>query len=155
MGDKGLKFPVIGKFRRKLILSSFFQAMAQSLSSGMNVINSLDLSLKAVGSKDCRQILSAASVSVTEGTALSDAFKASGLFDETVLSLVSAGEQSSSLGNVFSQLADMYEEEIESGLKTFSSLVEPVSTLATGVVVGIIIFAMFMPIIKLISVLGG
>jgi type IV pilus assembly protein PilC len=56
---------------------------------------------------------------------------------------------------VFFQLSDLYEEEIENGLKTFSSLVEPVSTLVTGVVVGIIVFAMFMPIIKLISVLGG
>jgi type IV pilus assembly protein PilC len=49
----------------------------------------------------------------------------------------------------------MYEEEIESSLKTFTTLIEPASTLATGIVVGIIVFAMFMPIIKLISVLGG
>jgi len=56
---------------------------------------------------------------------------------------------------VFSRLSDLYEEEIESGLKAFTSIIEPASTLVTGLVVGIIVFAMFMPIIKLINVLGS
>lgn len=155
MSDAGFKFPLIGKFRSKLLLVSCFRAMAESLASGMNIIDSLELASSVLGSKLYRDKLLSASVSVMEGDSLSNAFKKCGIFDGTVISLVSAGEQASSLDKVFGQIARLYEEEIENSLKTFSSLVEPAATLATGLVVGIIVFAMFLPIIKLISILGG
>ena len=155
MSDRGLKFPVIGNFRRKLIFAAFFRAMAESLGSGMNIIESLDLASSVVNSKIYKEKLISVSASVTEGQKLSAAFDSVGIFNKTVLSLVSAGEQASSLDKVFEQLARLYEEEIENNLKTFSSLVEPAATLATGLVVGIIVFAMFLPIIKLIGILGG
>jgi len=154
-GDKGFGFPVIGKFRSKILLASFFNSMSESLSSGMNLIDALSLSAGIMSSKLFKKKLAASIRAVSEGEPLSGALRISGLFDDTVLSLISAGECSSSLDKVFSQLSIMYEEEIESSLKTFTTLIEPASTLATGVVVGIIVFAMFMPIIKLISVLGG
>ena len=154
-GDPGLKVPLIGKFRSKIIQASFFRSMAESLSSGMSVVDSLSLSSGLVNSEYFKGKLSATLKAVSEGNPLSGSLHDTGLFDETSVSLISTGEHSSSLGKVFFQLSDLYEEEIENGLKTFSSLVEPVSTLATGVVVGIIVFAMFMPIIKLISVLGS
>ncbi len=155
IGDGGFRVPVVGKFRSKLILASFFISMAESLSSGMNLMDSLSLSTGLVNSKLYREKLANCGRMVSEGNALSESLNNTGLFDETDLSLISAGEHSSSLDKVFFQLSNLYEEDIENGLKTFSSLVEPASTLATGLVVGIIVFAMFMPIIKLISVLGG
>jgi len=155
MGDKGFGFPVIGKFRAKILSASFFNAMAESTLSGMNVIDALSLSASLMNSKLFKEKLSLSIKAVTEGEPLSASLHISGLFDDTSLSLISAGERSSSLDKVFSQLSIMYEEEIENSLKTFTNLIEPASTLATGVVVGIIVFAMFMPIIKLISVLGG
>jgi type II secretory pathway component PulF len=153
--DKGFKFPVIGKFRSKLVAASFFSSMAEALSSGMNLLDSLSLSTGLVNSALFKEKLLASNKLVSEGNALSESLNSTGLFDETAISLISAGEHSSSLDKVFAQLADLYEEETENGLKMFSSLVEPASTLATGLVVGVIVFAMFMPIIKLISVLGG
>ncbi len=155
MGDKGFWFPVIGKFRSKLVLASFFGSMAESLASGMNIMASLSLSAGLVNSRLYKEKLEASIKQVSEGDALSESLNNTGLFDETDISLISAGERSSSLDKVFAQLAVLYEEGTENGLKTFSSLVEPASTLATGLVVGLIVFAMFMPIIKLISVLGG
>lgn len=155
MGDGGFGFPVIGKFRSKLILASFYSSMAESLSSGMNIMDSLSLSAGLVNSMLYREKLAYCGKMVSEGNALSESLFNTGLFDETDLSLISAGERSSSLDKVFHQLSNLYEEDIENGLKTFSNLVEPASTLATGLVVGIIVFAMFMPIIKLINVLGG
>jgi len=118
-------------------------------------MEALSLSTSLMSSKLFKDKLSSSIKAVSEGEPLSEALRMSGLFDDTALSLISAGERSSSLDKVFSQLSIMYEEEIESGLKTFTNLIEPASTLATGLVVGIIVFAMFMPIIKLISVLGG
>jgi len=155
MGDKGFKFPVIGKFRSKIMAASIFNSMSESLSSGMNIIDALSLSTGLMNSTLFRDKLSLSIKAVSEGEPLSGALRLAGLFDDTALSLISAGERSSSLDKVFSQLSVMYEEEIESSLKTFTNLIEPASTLATGLVVGIIVFAMFMPIIKLISVLGG
>jgi type IV pilus assembly protein PilC len=153
--DRGFKFPVIGRFRAKIVMASFFNSMAESLSSGMNILDSLSLSTGLINSGLFKEKLMASNKLVSEGNALSESLNNTGLFDETVISLVSAGEHSSSLDKVFAKLADLYEEETENSLKTFSSLVEPASTLATGLVVGFIVFAMFMPIIKLISVLGG
>jgi type IV pilus assembly protein PilC len=153
--DRGFKFPVIGRFRAKLVMASFFNSMAESLSSGMSLLDSLSLSTGLVNSVLFKEKLLASNKQVSEGNALSESLNNTGLFEETAISLISAGEHSSSLDKVFSQLAGLYEEETENSLKTFSSLVEPASTLATGLVVGFIVFAMFMPIIKLINVLGG
>jgi type IV pilus assembly protein PilC len=155
LSDKGLSFPVVGRFRSKLLAASFFQAMSGSISSGMNIVESLQLSSGVINSRSYKEKLNLAISSIIEGNTLSNSLNSIGLFDETVISLISAGEQSSSLDKVFAQLSRIYEEEIENSTKTFSSLVEPISTLATGLVVGIIVFAMFMPIIKLISVLGS
>jgi len=155
LSDKGLNFPVIGRFRSKMLAASFFQAMSGSISSGMNIIESLQLSSSVVNSFSYKKKLDLAVSSIIEGHSLSNSLNSIGLFDETVISLISAGEKSSSLDKVFAQLSRLYEEEIENNMKTFSSLVEPISTLVTGLVVGVIVFAMFMPIIKLISVLGS
>ncbi len=155
MGDGGFRLPLIGKFRSKLVLASFYGSMAESLASGMSIMDSLSLSAGSMKSMLYKEKLAAAGRMVSEGNPLSESLYGTGSFDETDISLLSAGERSSSLDKVFSQLARLHEEDIESGLKTFSGLIEPASTLATGVVVGIIVFAMFMPIIKLISVLGG
>lgn len=155
MSDRGLTLPLIGSFRQKLTITTFFATMAESLSSGMNIVDSLELASKVSASKYFKVKYSAIALSVTEGDSLAGAFKASGLFDEMVLLLVSAGEQASSLDKVFGQLTGIYEEDIENNIKTASSLVEPIATLAAGLVVGVIVFAMFLPIIKLIGILGG
>ncbi len=154
-GDGGLNLPVIGAFRKKMMAASFFSSMAGSLSAGMSVIDSLKLSADLIESREMRSRLAAAVKAVSDGGTLSGSLSSTSIFDETALSLVSAGEASSSLERVFSQLSFLYEEEIEGALKTMSGMIEPISTLACGVVVGIIVFAMFMPIIKLVSVLGG
>ena len=155
LSDKGFILPVIGKFRRKLILASFCGSMAESLLSGMSVEDSLSLSAGVVSSVMFREKLAVSRQLLLEGNSLNASLNITGMFDDTALSLMSAGERSSSLGGVFSRLSDLYEEEIESGLKAFTSIIEPASTLVTGLVVGIIVFAMFMPIIKLINVLGS
>jgi len=153
--DRGFNFPVAGRFRQKLVAASFLRSMSGSLSAGLNIIDSMQLSKSVLGSKLFEDRLSAALNMVIEGSTLSFSLGSTDLFSDTDISLISAGEQASSLDRVFDQLAQYYEEEIENNVKIFSSLVEPISTLATGVVVGVIVFAMFMPIIKLISVLGS
>jgi type II secretory pathway component PulF len=155
MSDKGFRFPVVGGMRSKMIAASFFSSMGESLSSGMSLIDSLTLSAGLVNSVMCREKLEGCIKLVYDGNSLSESLQTAGLFDGTDISLISAGQLSSSLDRVFAQLAEMRSEEIENDLKTFSGLVEPISTLATGLVVGAIIFAMFMPILKLISALGS
>jgi type IV pilus assembly protein PilC len=155
MSDKGFRFPVIGKMRLKMITASFFSSMSESLSAGMSVMDSITLSAGLVNSPTCKEKLEGCIKLVYDGNGLSESLQATGLFDDTDISLVSAGQNSSSLDRVFTELAEMRSEEIENDLKTFTSLVEPISTLATGLVVGVIVFAMFMPIIKLINTLGS
>lgn len=155
LSDRGFNLPVVGGARKKLVLASFCGSMAESLSSGMNIIDSLSLSAGLVNSPLYKEKLLASKGLVSAGNGLSGSLRGTGLFNEIYLSLISAGEHSSSLGSVFSRLSVLYEEEIESDLKTFASLVEPASTLVTGLVVGVIVFAMFMPIVKLINVLGS
>ena len=154
VSDKGFKFPVIGKARSKMVAASFFSSMGESLSSGMSVMDSLTLSAGLVNSVMYREKLEGCIKLVYDGNGLSESLQTTGLFDGTDISLISAGQSSSSLDRVFTQLAEMRSEEIENDLKTFTGLVEPVSTLATGLVVGAIVFAMFMPILKLINSIG-
>ncbi len=155
MSDRGFRFPIIGRMRSKMIAASFFGSMGEALSSGMSIMDSLMLSAGLVNSPMYKEKLEECIKLVYDGNGLSDSLQTTGLFDDTDISLISAGQHSSSLDRVFGELAEMHSEEIENDMKTFTSLVEPVSTLATGLVVGLIVFAMFMPIIKLINALGS
>jgi len=155
LSDGGLKLPLIGSFRRELINATFFDSLSQYLNAGLSVVDSLNLAIETSNSLHYREKLENVRNTVLEGGALCSSLDAARLFEPSDISLISAGESSSSLSHVFSRLAAHHEEKIENAIKTFSSLVEPISTLATGLVVGIIVFAMFMPIIRLISVLGS
>ncbi len=155
LSDRGIGFPVIGAFRKRVALAGFYSSMSQSLSAGLNIVESHEISADSVASGLIRAKLREALRSVSEGDPLNRSLERTGLFDATAISLIEAGESSSSLGNVFAQLAGAAEEEIEVSVKTVSSLVEPVSTLAVGLVVAIIVLGMFMPIIKLVEAFGG
>lgn len=155
VGDNGLKLPVIGKFRIAVLKQSFYQGMGEALTSGVGVYDSLKAASENSGCAWFNSKISAALEHVSGGSSVSEALKGTGIFDELIVSVISAGERSSSLDRVFCQLASVQNEEIQSGIKTFTSLLEPVSTLATGLVVGIIVLAMFLPLIRLVGALGG
>lgn len=155
LSDIGLNFPVIGRLRLKGYSSAFFRSMSEMLNAGSGMAASLEVSVAAVGSRKLREALYASKERVLEGASLTEALEKTGIFDTTSLYLIGAGESSSSLEKVFDQLASKNEEEIENDLKTLSSLIEPVSTLAVGLVVAIIVLGMFMPVIKLVGAFGG
>jgi type II secretory pathway component PulF len=153
--DKGLDMPVIGGFRRKLIYASLFKTLSTSLSAGLNIIESIEIAASTSASDLIKSKLSAIKKDVLEGSSLSESMKKSGLFEEHQISMMSAGEQASSVDKISEQIAGSIEESINNDIKIGLSLVEPLFTLITGVVVGIIVFGMFMPIMKLMTVLGG
>lgn len=153
--DPGLRLPLIGKLRLKIFLSSFYRSMSEMLHAGSGMIESLEVSSASVSSRRLREIILRARDKVAEGSSLAASLASSGSMEDTDIYLISAGESSSSLDRVFDQLADRSEEEIENGLKFMTGLIEPMSTLAVGFVVAIIVLGMFMPIIKLIGAFGG
>jgi type IV pilus assembly protein PilC len=154
-GDRGLELPISGSIRKKLLAAGIFRTMAEGLGAGMNLIDSLNLCLNITGSSAIRSKIIEASSKVNAGAPLSASLAGTGIFSSTAISLIGAGEAASSLVPVFRQLSAMYEEELENMFKAAAGLAEPLSTLACGVVVGIIVLAMFMPIVKLMGVIGG
>jgi type IV pilus assembly protein PilC len=154
-GDGGFSVPLVRGIKKKLLLSSFFRIMSTSLSSGTSLLDALKLTISTTSSPVFKEKLTFVHSQVREGKEFSVCLKGTGFFDDTAISLIMAGERSAALTQVFEQLSCMYEEGVEETIKMSLSMVEPASTLIVGLVVGIIVLAMFLPMIQLVGALGG
>ncbi|MFC1767889.1 type II secretion system F family protein [Candidatus Margulisiibacteriota bacterium] len=147
------RLPLIGKIRREMILSRFFDNFCQAVKAGISVTDALFMSGSVLGSPIYKESIMESVSMVRSGAKLSHSLN-SRLFPSLALSLIAVGESSAKLDMVFGELKSYFEEIAESKVKLFSGLIEPISTLVVGAVVGIIVFAMFMPMIKLMSTMS-
>ena len=151
MLDKVLfKLPFIGNLRREMIVSRFFDNFCQAIKAGITVPDSLFMSSNVLGSPLYKEKISESIALVETGSKLSQVLDQK-LFPTLALNLIAVGENTAKLDLVFEELKNYFEEIVERKVKLFSSLIEPISTLVVGAVVGIIVFAMFMPMISLIE----
>lgn len=144
--------PVFGEFFRVLIIERFTSEMATLVESGVPILYSLEIAEHSVGNLILGDIIRKVKDDVREGKSLSQPMEASGFFDPMAVQMVTIGEEIGELSNMFKRLNTYYQEYVDTFLTRFTSMFEPMMLIFMGVVVGIMVIGMFLPIFQITQI---
>ncbi len=148
-----LSLPVFGDIIRKVSIAKFTRTLGTLLSSGISILEGLEIVAKASGNKTVEQALMNARQSIGEGKTIAEPLGTSGVFPKMVVSMISIGETTGALDNMLAKIADFYDDEVDSAVTAMTTLLEPMLIVVLGIIVGTIVIAMYLPIFRLASVI--
>jgi len=146
-----LKIPFIKNMTINIITSRFARVMSLLLSSGMPLLQSIDVAIKVIGNKIVEYKLKRVKEEVKKGKFLSEAVKDADIFHTMVNSMIEIGEESGTLDNLLYKIADYYDNEIEYTMEKLTVLIEPVLIIFTAIIIGFVMFSVIVPIFDSIN----
>jgi type IV pilus assembly protein PilC len=149
-----LRFPVIGDILRKNAVARFCRTLATLISSGVPILDGLEITAKTSGNAVVEDAVMATRKSIERGETISAPLKETGVFPPMVTQMIGVGEATGALDTMLAKIADFYEEEVDAAVAGLLTLLEPVMIAFLGVIVGGIVIAMYLPIFDLISKLA-
>lgn len=155
MDDLQLRLPVIGILARKVAVARFARTLGTLVSSGVPILQALDITKDTAGNEIIAKAISRVHDSIKEGESISKPLEASGVFPLMVVNMIGVGEETGSLDRMLLKVAGTYEEEVDISVGALTSLLEPLLIVFMGIIVGFIVIAMFLPLISLMSALGA
>ncbi len=150
-----LKLPVFGILIRKVAVAKFSRTMSTMISSGVPILDGLDIVRKTAGNKIIENAIANVRQSISEGKTIAEPLKTSGVFPPMVCQMIEVGEQAGALDTMLSKIADFYDEEVDEAVNALTSMMEPLLMLFLGTTVGGLVIAMYLPIFKLAGAVGG
>ncbi len=150
-----LRLPILGAIMRKIAVARFCRTLATLISSGVPILDGLDITARTAGNAIVEDAVQATRKSIERGETIAGPLKETGVFPPMVVQMISVGEATGALDTMLSKIADFYEEEVDIAVAGLLTLLEPVMIAFLGVIVGGIVIAMYMPIFGLISQLAG
>ena len=150
-----LKVPVLGPVISKVAIGRFTRTLGTLVSSGVPILQALNIVKETAGNVIIAGAVSAVHDSVKEGETITAPLEASNVFPPMVISMVDVGEQTGALPEMLLKIADNYDDEVDNAVSAMTSLLEPIMIVFLAVVVGSIVIAMFLPLIALMSGIGG
>ena len=149
-----LGLPGLGPVARKFATSQLARTLATLLGGGIPLVTALDISTRAIGNRYLARHLVTVGQRVREGEALSAAMAARGVFPEVAIRMIEVGESTGALQEILNSAADFYDEEIETNLGRFVTVIEPALLIIMGIVIAGLLLALYMPLIQLSSAVG-
>ncbi len=149
-----LKLPVIGILMRKIAVARFTRTLGTLISSGVPILEGLDITAKTAGNAVVEQALTKVRKSLEEGKSLTEPLKDSQVFPGMVTQMIAVGEQTGAMDAMLQKIADFYEEEVDAAVKDLLTALEPVMIVFLGVVVGGVVISMYLPLFSLIGKLS-
>jgi type IV pilus assembly protein PilC len=148
-----LKIPIIGNVVHDAVIARFSRTLSTTFAAGVPLVEALDSTAGAAGNAIYSKAIRRIREDVTTGTALAVAVRSTGLFPTMLLQMTAIGEESGSLDDMLSKVANHYEAAVDNAVDSLSSLMEPMIMSILGVLVGGLMVAMYMPIFMLGSVM--
>lgn len=148
-----LGLPALGAIARKFATSQASRTLATLLGGGIPLVNAIEVSARSIKNRYMSRELLSAAQQVREGRALAAAMSESGAFPDVALKMVEVGEQTGALQEMLNSLSDFYDEEIETSLDRFVTLVEPILLIIMGIVIAGLLLALYMPLFNLSNAL--
>ena len=149
-----LQVPWLGQAVRKFATSQLARTLATLLGGGIPLVNALEIAARSMNNRYIARELDDVGREVREGESFARAMLARGVFPDVAIKMVEVGEQTGALQEMLNSLADFYDEEIETEVSRFITLVEPMLLIVMGVVIAIVVLALYMPLFELSSVMG-
>lgn len=150
-----LKLPVFGILIRKVAVAKFSRTMSTMISSGVPILDGLDIVRKTAGNRTVEKAIAKVRASISEGKTIAEPLKESGVFPPMVCQMIEVGEQAGALDTMLSKIADFYDDEVDDAVANLTSMMEPLLMLFLGTTVGGLVVAMYLPIFKLAGAVGG
>jgi type IV pilus assembly protein PilC len=150
-----LKAPILGNVLRKVAVARFCRTLSTLLSSGVPILDGLDITARTAGNAVVEKALLKTRTGIERGESVSAPLRETAVFPSMVVQMINVGETTGALDTMLSKIADFYEEEVDAAVSGLLTLMEPVMIAFLGVVVGGIVIAMYMPIFDLISKLSN
>ena len=150
-----LWIPIFGALLRKVAVARFTRTLGTLIASGVPILDGLDITAKTAGNKVVEEAIMKTRESIAEGKTIAAPLQSSGVFPPMVVQMISVGEQSGALDSMLEKIADFYDAEVDQAVANLTALIEPILMVFLGVVVGGMIVAMYLPIFKLMTVIGG
>ncbi|MGZ3768057.1 MAG: type II secretion system F family protein [Bdellovibrio sp.] len=150
-----LKAPVFGEVVQKSSIARLTRTLSTLLSSGVGLIEAIDIAAKTSGNIVIEQSLIRCKDSVTQGRTFASPLSKEKTFPEMVVQMISIGEQSGTMDVMLGKIADFYEDEVETAVKAMTSLLEPLLMVFLGGIIAVLVIAMYLPIFNMADVVGG
>jgi type IV pilus assembly protein PilC len=150
-----LKLPVFGPLVRKISVARFTRTMGTLISSGVPILDSLDITARTAGNAVVEEAIFNVKNAIETGRTIVEPLKESGVFPSMVIQMIGVGEESGALETMLNKIADFYEEEVDTAVADLMTAIEPMMMAVLGVVVGGIVISMYMPIFSLVGQLSG
>ncbi len=147
--------PVFGEFYRALIVERFSSGMSTLIESGVPILYSLEITEHSVNNAVMAGILHRLKDEVREGKSLSQTLEKSRFFEPMVIQMVAVGEEVGDLPQMFKRINAFYQEYTETFLIRFTTMFEPLMLLFMGLVIGVMVIGMFLPIFQIATISGG
>ena len=146
---KSLNLPLFGKLNRMVIVSRFTRTLATLLSSGVPLLNAMDIVRAIITNTRLRDVIEQTRDSVREGQSVAEPLKRSGEFPPIVTHMIAIGEKTGELERMLERIADTYDAEVDNTVSTLTTLLEPIMILVMAGIVSFIVMSILLPIIKL------
>lgn len=150
-----LKLPLVGILLRKIAVARFTRTLGTLISSGVPILEGLDITARTAGNAVIEKALNHVRKSLEEGKNLADPLKETNVFPGMVTQMIGVGEQTGAMDAMLQKIADFYEEEVDAAVKDLLAALEPAMIIFLGVVVGGIVISMYLPLFSLIGKLAG
>ena len=149
-----LKLPAIGLLLRKIAVARFCRTLGTLLSSGVAILESLDITARTAGNAVIEEAILMVRKEVEEGKNMADPLSRTEQFPPMVCQMIGVGEQTGAMDTMLGKIADFYEDEVDAAVEGMMALLEPLIITFLGVVIGTIVVAMYLPMFSLISQIG-
>ena len=144
-----LKLPVMGMLLRKVAVAKFTRTMGTMLTSGVAILEALDIVAKTAGNRSVEKAIYNVRSGISEGRTMADPLTESGVFPPMVCQMISVGESTGALDAMLEKIADFYDEEVDQAVENMTALIEPIMLVFLGVTIGGLVIAMYLPIFKM------
>jgi len=146
-----LNVPVLGDVLRKSAVSRFTRTLGTLISSGVSILEGLEITARTAGNRVIQDAIMASRASIAGGETIAAPLQKSNVFPPMVISMIAVGEQTGGLDEMLSKIADFYDDEVDAAVSALLSLLEPIMIVFLGVVVGGMVVAMYLPIFDMVN----
>jgi type IV pilus assembly protein PilC len=151
-----LRFPLqIGPTIRKIVMARFARSLATLVAAGVDIIKAIEITAHTSGNWVIEHALLEAKQRIHEGAPVSQPLVESPAFPPMVSQMIKVGEETGELETMLAKIADFYEEEVDAAVATLTSIIEPVMMIGVGLMVGVIVISMYLPMFKMLSLVNG
>jgi type IV pilus assembly protein PilC len=144
--DLVLKAPVFGDLIRKVAVARFTRTLGTMISSGVPILDGLDIVARTAGNKTIQTAIESVRKSVSEGRNFAEPLSETGVFPPMVVQMIAVGESTGALDAMLGKIADFYDEEVDSAVDALTTMLEPALMVFLGGTVGALVVAMYLPI---------